>query len=173
MEFYFSQICGIIVSFFAIASMQLKNIKKILVCQLICNGIGALSYILVGGLSGCGIYIVALGQTIVYFLLRQKEKKAPISVAFLFVIMYLLCSISTYKSPNDIISSAAALTCALGIVQGKPTFYRAFMFANGIIWTIYDLNVGAYTMVLSHVATALSAGIGIIRFDLKIKRKYS
>ena len=67
MDFIFSQICGLIVSVAAIVSMQLKNVKWILVCQLICNGIGALSYILLDGLSGCGIYLVALLQSIVPF----------------------------------------------------------------------------------------------------------
>ena len=49
--FWFSQVCGLIVSVAAITSMQLKNIRWILVCQLICNGVGALSYILLDGLS--------------------------------------------------------------------------------------------------------------------------
>jgi hypothetical protein len=33
------------------------------------------------------------------------------------------------------------------------------------------LNVGAYTMVITHAATSLSAGIGIVRLDLKKKIK--
>lgn len=170
MEFVFSQICGLIVSVAAIVSMQLKSIKGVLVCQLICNGVGALSYILLGGFSGCGIYLVALSQAVVYFFFRIKEKKAPFGVAIAFVLMYILCSASTYQTPNDLISAAAALTCALSLVQEKPTYYRIFMLANGVIWMIYDFNVGAYTMIISHVATALSAGIGIVRLDLKKAR---
>ena len=65
----------------------------------------------------------------------------------------------------------AALTCAFSLVQEKPSLYRIFMLLNGIIWMIYDINVGAYTMIISHIATALSAGIGIIRLDIKPKGK--
>lgn len=166
MEFYFSQICGLIVSAAAIASMQLKGIKSVLVCQLVCNGVGALSYILLGGFSGCGIYLVALGQSIVYFFFRLKDKKAPMLVAIGFILLYILCSVSTYQAPSDLISAAAALTCALSLIQEKPSVYRAFMLANGVIWMIYDVNLGAYTMILSHVATALSAGVGIVRLDI-------
>lgn len=42
MDFWFSQICGIIVSVAAIVSMQLKKISHILVCQIICNGMNTI-----------------------------------------------------------------------------------------------------------------------------------
>ena len=167
MEFIFSQVCGFIVFIAAIASMQLKSIKGVLVCQLVCNGVGALSYILIGGISGCGIYLVALAQSVVYFVFRVKNKKAPLAVAIVFIAAFILCSLATYKSPIDLISGMAALTCAFSLIQEKSSVYRLFMLANGVIWGVYDLRVGAYTMIISHVATALSAGIGIIRLDLK------
>lgn len=165
-----SQICGLIVSAAAITSMQLKNIKLILMCLLVCNGVGAASYILLGGLSGCGIYLVALAQTVVCFLFRIKDKKVPVWVAGMFLILYIICSVMTYHSPVDVISALAAITCALSLVQEKPSRYRIFMLLNGILWMIYDVNVSAYTMIISHIATTVSAGVGIIRLDL-LKRK--
>lgn len=69
----------------------------------------------------------------------------------------------------DLIAAAAALTCAFSLIQEKPSFYRIFMLANGVIWMVYDVNVGAYAMIVSHLATALSAGVGIVRLDLKNK----
>ena len=171
MQFYISQICGLVVSLAAILSMQLKNIKHILVCQLVCNGIGALSYIMLGGLSGCGIYLVALLQTISYSYFRIKEKKAPIWLAMTFIIAYLLCVMATYKGPTDLISALAAFTCAMGLVQEKASGYRIFMLLNGSVWMIYDIAVCAYAMIISHVATAISAAVGIIRLDIKTKNE--
>ena len=55
----------------------------------------------------------------------------------------------------------------LSIAQKKPSGYRIFMLLNGIIWMVYDVSVSAYTMILSHVVTTLSALIGIIRLDIK------
>lgn len=171
MDFIFSQVCGFVVFIAAVVSFQLKNIKGALVCQLICNGLGALSYILLDGLSGCGLFLVAVLQSIVYFIFRAMDKKAPLAVAVAFLLAYITCSILTYKTPTDLISAVAALTCALGLAQEKPSAYRAFLLVNGLLWIIYDLNVGAYTMIITHVATALSAGIGIVRLDLKDKKK--
>ena len=41
---------------------------------------------------------------------------------------------------------------------------------NGAVWIIYDVSVGAYTMIITHIITVLSALIGIIRFDIKKKQ---
>ena len=167
MEFVVSQILGIIVSIAAILSMQLKNIKSILVCQLVCNGFGALSYILVGGLSGCGIYCVAILQTIICFGFNVKNKKIPGLLVALFACAFLVCSLTTYKALQDIISAVAALTCAFALAQSKARGYRIFMLLNGLIWMLYDVSVGAYTMIISHVVTFASAIIGMIRLDFK------
>lgn len=169
MEFWFSQICGIIVSVAAIVSMQLSKMPSILACLIICNGVGALSYVAVGGLSGCSIYIVALVQVVAYYILRKKLTHIPLWIGGCFVAAYIICSITTYVSPVDLISAAASLTCAFALIQEKPSYYRIFMLLNGLIWVIYDVSVGAYTMIISHIVTAASAGVGIIRLDLKKK----
>ncbi len=101
--------------------------------------------------------------------MRKKYNQAPKWVAVCFICAYIACSLTTYKNPKDLISAAAALTCALSLVQSKPSGYRIFMLLNGLIWMIYDFSVSAYAMIISHVATALSAGLGIIRLDLKRK----
>ena len=167
MEFVISQICGMLVSVFAILSMQLKNVKHILVCQLICNVAGAFSYILLGGFSGCGIYIVAVVQTIVYYFYSKTNKKAPNFMVFVFLVLFLLCSITTYKGKTDIIPAIASFTCAMALAQSKASGYRICMLLNGLLWMIYDVSVSAYSMMLSHIITFASAGIGIIRLDIK------
>ena len=162
-----SLIFGLIVSIAAVVSMQIKDIKRILICQLVCNAAGALSYIFVGGISGCGIYLAAIFQSLVYFLFRITNKNAPRYLAVIFLFVFLLCSISTYQGTEDIISAAAAITCALGLAQEKASGYRICMLLNGIIWTLYDINVTAYSMIIPHMAVAISSGIGMVRFDMK------
>ena len=162
-----SEILGLVVSLFAILSMQLKNVRLILACQLLINGIGALTYVLQDGFSGCGIYLIALTQTVLYFVLRVKNISAPKFLAAVFAFLFAGCAVLTYQGYADIISAVAAMTCALGIAQEKPFGYRICMLLNGLIWMAYDVTLGAYTMIISHAVTFLSAGIGIIRLDLK------
>ena len=167
-DFIISQILGGIVSVAAMLSMQFKKLKFILICQLVCNVVGSVSYLLLdGGLSGFGIYIIALAQTIVFFVIRNSERSAPSYLGYVFAFAFLICSISTYSNYNDLFSLAAAQTCAFALSQEKSSNYRLLMLLNGFIWILYDVNVQAYTMIVSHAITAVSALIGIIRLDIK------
>ncbi|MBE6552531.1 MAG: YgjV family protein [Ruminococcaceae bacterium] len=170
MTYILSQIFGIVSSAAAILSLQTKSIKLVLIFQLLCNSSGAVSYILTGGLSGCGIYVIAILQSLIYSIYRIKEKKAPKALAAVFISAYIICSVLTFRAPIDILSAAAAMTCAFALIQERSSVYRLFILANGTIWLFYDLTLGAYTMMFSHVATVISATVGIIRFDIKKKK---
>jgi len=45
--------------------------------------------------------------------------------------------------------------------------YRLIMLTNGILWSFYDMSVGAWTMIISHLITSASAMVGMIRLDFK------
>lgn len=164
-----SQIIGIAVAVAAVLSMQLKNVKSILICQLLCNGLGALSYLLLNELSGFMLHAVAVCQTLVFYIIRQKEIKAPKYVSWIFVVLFVGCSALSYKSPVDLFSAFSALMFSLSICCEKPSRYRAFMLFNGISWVLYDVNVAAYSMIITHALLVVSTVAGIIRLDLKKK----
>jgi len=171
MDFIFSQIVGIVAAASAVVSLQIKNLKTILIFQLICNGLGALSYILLDGFSGCGIQLIAVSQTIVCYIFRKNDKKIPVFFTIAFICGYFLCSLLAYESIYDILPAFAALMCALSLIQEKSSMYRMFILFNGSIWIMYDLSVAAYSMLLTHGVCVLSAVIGIIRLDLKAKKE--
>ena len=167
MTYILSQIFGFLVFLLVFASTQTKNMKDALLCQIGCNGLGMLSYVLLGGFSGCGIYLVATVQSAIFFFIRKSGKEAPKWLNPVIIAAYLACSLATLKGWLDLVPMVAAVLCALGLAQKKPTNYRVIMLLNGIIWLIYDISVGAYTMLASHMITAGSALLGILRLDLR------
>jgi len=171
MDFWISQILGILVSISVLVSTQLRDIKAILVSQIVCNLLGGLSYIYVDGFSGSAVYFAAVLQSIVYFVLRIKDVKPPKWLAFVFLAVFLGCSAATYKAPQDIFAMVAAVICTVSLAQEKPSVYRLLMFSNGLLWGVYDVIVGAYGMILSHAITSGSALIGMVRLDFKKKSK--
>ena len=165
-----SQIFGIVFFVFVFLSMQTKDMKKTLFCQLCCNLFGMLSYVFIGGLSGCGIYLIAAVQSLVLLLYRKKEKEVPGWVTAVFFAAYLLCSVLTFRGAKDIVPLVAALLCALALIQKKTSRYRLIILLNGAMWILYDLFMGAYTMLASHIFTVASALSSIIRLDI-LKKK--
>ena len=152
-------------------SMQTKNISRVMLCQIGCNALGMISYVLLGGFSGCGIYFIATVQSVIFYFIRKYEKREPMWLNVVIIVSYIICSILTYKSSRDLIPMFAAVLCALGLIQKKTTNYRIIMLLNGATWIVYDLIVMAYTMLASHIFTSGAALIGIIRLDIKKKKK--
>ena len=56
-------------------------------------------------------------------------------------------------------------------MQKKPSRYRIIILLNGAVWIVYDIFMGAYTMLASHIFTVASALLGIIRLDVLKKEK--
>ena len=166
MPYIVSQILGFFVFLFVFASMQTKNMKYVLICQIGCNGLGMLSYILLGGFSGCGIYLIATVQSVIFFYIRTEGKEVPKWLNPVIIAGYIVCSAVTLQGWLDLVPMLGAVLCALGISQRKPTHYRVIMLLNGAVWVIYDVCMGAYTMLASHIITVAAALLGIIRLDL-------
>ena len=171
MEYIISQILGAVGCVFVFASMQTKKIQNTLICQIFCNGLGMLSYVLTDGFSGMGIYLIATLQSVVFFILRIKNKQEPKWIYPIIFAAYIGCSALTFEGVRDIVPMAAALMCALALIQKKPTYYRIIILLNGALWIIYDIFLKNYTMLISHIITVASAVIGIIRMDILRKNK--
>ena len=169
MAYILSQIFGFLVFLFVFASAQTKNMKNALLCQIGCNGFGMLSYVLLGGFSGCGIYLIATIQSAIFYFIRKSGKDEPKWLNPVIIVAYLACSAATLKGWLDLVPMLAAVLCAVGLAQKKPTNYRIILLLNGAIWLIYDVFMGAYTMLASHIITVGSALLGIIRLDLRKK----
>ena len=149
MTYILSQIIGGIVAVIVFLSMQTKNITRVMLCQIGCNALGMLSYVLLGGFSGCGIYLIATVRSLVFFFLRKYDKREPMWINIVFIISYIACSVLTYETVRDIVPMIAAVLCALGLIQKKTTNYRIIMFLNGATWIVYDVIISAFTMLAS------------------------
>ena len=171
MEFYVAQAISVVMSMFAIASMQFKNLKMVLACQIVSNVLCASTYFLLGGFSGAGICIVAIIQSVVCFILNYKKIEPPFYVAIIFVCLFVSCSIIYYKSPVDLLSAGAAICFAISMAQKSSSKARIVYLLNPIFWTVYDIFTMAYVNTFIHGAIFISTLIAVIRLDILKKEK--
>ena len=165
MEFWIAQGLSIITAIVAVFMMQFKNLKWILLGQLTTNLLTAISYILLGGLSGGGICIIAIFQSSVMFFYNQKKKKPHLWVLALFIVAYLACSVIYYKSFIDIFSAISAICFAISVAMPSPFLSRLWYSFNPISWAIYDVATQAYGNLLIHTVVFISTVVALIRID--------
>ena len=148
MEFYIAQGISVLNGIVAVLSMQFKDMKKVLIAQIIANLLTALTFFLLGGISGAGICIIAIFQTVAMFIYNIKKVTPHRWVIAGFIALYAACSALYYKSPVDLLSAAAAITYAFSVVQTKSAYARLWYVFNPLFWLVYDVFTGAYVNIL-------------------------
>ncbi len=168
LAFYIAQGISIFTGILAIVMMQLKNMKTILVFQIIVNLTASLNYLLLGGDSGALISLLAIVQSIVMFIYNTRKKKPHLIVVIAFIAAY--ASISGYNMISSgelmgILPAFAAVCFSVSLVQEKPSVFRVWGFLNPTFWLPYDLFTGSYVMFAVHFGIAVSSVIAIVRLD--------
>lgn len=171
--FYIAQGISVLTCLVGILMMQFKSMKKILAGQIIANLLTASTYFLLGGLSGAGICFIAILQSVVMFFYSVKNTPPHKLVIWLFVALYIGCSIFYYKNLVDVLSALAAVCFAFSVVQTKPMFSRIWYLFNPLFWMAYDLLIPekAYVNFIMHTVLFCSTFIAIFRNDIKKKQK--
>lgn len=173
MEFYIAQGISILTLLAAILMMQCKNMKWLLVGQITANFLTAFSYLLLNGLSGAGICLIAVLQSAVMFLYNRKEKPIHRPVLIGFILLYVLCSAYYYQSPVDIISGAAAICFCISVTTRTASASRRWYVFNPIGWMIYDIFTLAYGNLIMHLIVFISTLSAMIRLDGLFRKKNS
>ena len=164
-EFYIAQGISIVTAIIAACMVQFKDLKWILFGQLTTNFLAAVSYILLGGLSGGGICLLAVAQSMVMFFYNQKKKKPQGWVLALFIVAYVACSIAYYNVFLDILPAIAAVCFAISITMSTPFLSRVWFIFNPLCWVIYDISTLALGNLLIHAVLFCSTALALIRVD--------
>ena len=169
--FWIAQSISVITALIAILSLQLKNMKAILACQISANTLAGLTYVLLGGLSGAGVSIIAVIQAIVMYVLKVKNVNPHFTVTLAFIAAFAAYSIWSYTSPLDLLPMGAAIFYSLSIAQKNPRRFRAFGTINPTFWLAYDIYTLALVNFLMHLGIFISGVVGVIRLDVIGRKK--
>lgn len=174
LTFIIAQALGIINTVVCLVMMQFKQAKNILIGQIVSNVLISVSFLLLGGLSGAWICIVAAVQSAVMFVFdryckKDAGKKRRIFLA-VFLIIYIVETAVVYQSWHDLVSGLCAVLFVFSIIQKEARHMRSFSLANSFCWLLYDVATMAYTSILTHLALIISILVAKYRLVCKVKR---
>ena len=157
-------IISIFTTLFAVAGMQFKSMKVIIVSQLVSNSLLGAQYILEDQLSASGIVMVAILQTAISFVFNHKKKAFPVWLTAFFCVAFAVVSIVYYQSAWDLLPLCAVWFFAWAMVQKNSAVCRALSFFNITLWLTYDI-FNAPSAILTHAVILAFIVVGIIRQD--------
>ena len=165
MNFYLAQAVGVLTTVCSVTSMQFKKMRNILIGEIIANLLVSLNYVLLGGISGAGVCLLATVQTIWIYLLGKRGKNFPLPVHICFMAGYAVVSALSFNGLPSVLSCVAALLYAMSVTREESKYCRVYMLFNSLIWIVYDVYTHAYTTILTHGLLVASILLAMIRID--------
>lgn len=171
MSFVIAQILGLVATVTSISVYQFKNEKIILLGQFLTNFFMAVNFGLLGGLSAAWICMVAAFETLLIFLVNKKcktrKKLVKNTIVVIAMLIFLAGTIVTYSGWPDILTCICAFLYTVSVAQEDSGKIRSIMLFNASLWIIYDITLGAWTSIITHVLTLGSIIAGMVRLDRK------
>ena len=162
---YLDYIIAIFTTLFAVAGMQFKNMKIIIVSQLAANALLGLQCLLGGTASAGATVVVALLQTSLSFVFTVRKKEFPVWLTLVFMGLFVAINVIWYSTPFDILVLVAACFFAAAIVQKRSWICRIYSFINTLLWLIYDIAVMP-SGIINHSVILVFIFVGIVRLDI-------
>ena len=168
-NFLLAQLVGLVTAILAIFSVQLKDMKHVLIMGIFTNLFTVINYWLLGEFSGAWVCLIAIVHTVWIYNYNIKGRRFPKRLNYVFIALYSAAVALTFGGFYDVLAWIAAMAFAIAVVQTETSKYRLIIVVNSLAWIIYDLITQSYTMAISHSLIFISALIGIYRLDIKKK----
>ena len=166
--FFAAQGISVLTGILAIAMMQFKNMKLILMFQIIVNTTALTNYFLLGGDTGVFVSVLAIVQSVVMYLYNRRGARPHLAVIIAFIVAYVACStynIAMSKNAIELLPAFAAVCFSVSLVQQKPSVFRIWGALNPTCWLGYDLYTSSYVMFCVHLGILISSLSAMVRLD--------
>lgn len=137
--------------------------------SIVYNALLVVQYVLLGATSG----VIASGANVArnaYFIYAYKKEKGTRAVIIISVIVTIVLTMVTYKSPIDILPLMFSLIAviAYGAKNIGTKFVRVLNIAASIFYIIYAICIHSWLMVPCETYVIVTTIIGWVRYERKI-----
>ncbi len=169
-------VISIFTTLFAVAGMQFKNMKIIIVSQILSNGLLAAQCIIGGTVSAGLVVILATVQTVISFTFAYKHTEFPrwltgiFMLGFTAITVFSLVNLAKADGLTPIVTVANIITMiaawffAVAMVQTASWKCRLLSTCNLTLWLIYDIMVMP-SGIITHIVIITFNIIAIVRND--------
>ena len=163
-----------------VLSFQNKSQRGVITFQLFGSALFAVSFLLLGGITGALLNIVGAVRAVVY---RYRERLHAEHIAWLlgFIALYLLCYLATFTlggteptAKNLILELLPVIGTTATNVGFRMRGARAIRFLGlfaSPCWLTYNIVAGSIGAILCEAISLVSITVGILRFDIPRRGK--
>ena len=177
---WIAQAIGIVAMVFNIFSFQQKSAKRVITFQLFGGMLFAVNYLLLGAPVGMCMNIVAVIRAVVYSN-REKFRADRLFWVILFTALYVLSYILSFtvfgleftfrNAVFELLPVIAMVAVTVSFRLQSAAMIRKLGFISSPCWLTYNVVNFAVGGMICEIFSICSIIIGLIRYDLKPRRK--
>lgn len=175
-----AQVIGIVAMIATVFSFMQRKQNTVLTLQLIGGLLFCVHYFMLGAISGGLLNIIAVIRAIV-FLNKDRLKANHPAWSVGFIICYVLSYAAVFlvfgKEPTptniflELLPVIAMILSLISFRYSEAKYIRRYGLASSPLWLTYNIANGSVGAIICEVMNLLSITIGILRHDIKWKKK--
>lgn len=159
-----SQIIETVALIVTLYAYHLNSKNKIFKTMCIANILDISHYLFLNAFSGSATKIVALVRNI-FILKKEKNKKLKSNIfLLLFIIVYILLAIFTYKNLYSLFPFTAAIIYMIIVWNGNELQIKKIAFLCYFIWLAYNISVFSIMGIVSNIVALISTYIAYYNY---------
>ena len=138
-----------------------------LILQLINSLANIVQYFFLGAFSAMLTNLITGINTYILSKYAKDNKKVPLHFFIIYSAIIIIAGIFTYKGLISLFPIVLSIVTAYITWQDNLKIYRAVNICIALLWIVYNLSVGAYTIIIVNMIHLTSAIIAVYRLDIK------
>lgn len=154
----------------------LRNRKKILILNIIAHIIQAISFLLLGGLTGVAMNAIYIARD-VFFVADEKNNKKldkitkrDVLILICFIVAIIILTIFTYNGLSSLLSVIATIVSTFAVWQKNTKVYKILGTPVSIAWLGYHISLKSVFAIILESILLISTIIGYALERIKSKR---
>ena len=164
MSFWIAQIFALIGYTFLIISFQYNNMKKLMICQMVCSLCFYIQYAHLNALSGMYSQLFGVFQIGLMWLLKEKINKP---ILYISTIMSCVIALLGYQNIISIFAIAGSTLYTYIFLKGNMKILRYGNILACLFFIVYGIYNLAIVAVIFQIILVISSIVAIYRFDKK------
>lgn len=149
-----------------------KKKEDLLKTSLVGNVLNIIHYLLLGAYNGCFTKVLAFLRN--SFVIYKDKKKIKSKVYLIvFLVLYILVSVYTYKNIYSILPSISAIIYLIALWYGDELIIKRVGCFGYFLWLLYNIFVFSVVGIISNIVSIISTFIAAYNQELINKKTHN
>ena len=171
-----SQIIIILVYVCLCSTYFSKSRKRILILNIIANVLQAISFLLLGGLTGVAMDIIYIARDVFFIVDENKHGKSDevtirdVAILIGFITVIIVLTMFTYNGLTSLLSVVATIISTFAVWQKSTKVYKVLGIPVSIAWLGYHISLKSIFAIILESILFISTIIGYRMESVKSKK---